>query len=291
MERGAMEVISERLSTVEDLYFPRSAFLDEAPIPVSARKSALLDLLSRDAPLFLERYGGELSEEELAKFEVLKQDYEVSWHLNQIRAMRRPTDEELRTRSTAVKNRRRAYLERLVKGGVYFSEEAMREREPYLHHEYIGRFQDLGGRETSRPGKRWSETLMRRSEETIIMAKIRAEQQRLGVARKDWVGNEYQEEEVETEEEEEEEEEEDKEEVCVSTTEMEGESEEARSDVPAVELREQMEQFTQIMQHKFLAGEDGEYLDYSRIDNDERLDDHWLRESNLDAEERYFSQD
>ena len=57
------------------------------------------------------------------------------------------------------------------------------------------------------------------------------------------------------------------------------------------ELRDQLDQFTQIMHQKFLAGEDTEFLDYSRIDNDERLDDHWLRESNHDAEEKYFADD
>ena len=45
------------------------------------------------------------------------------------------------------------------------------------------------------------------------------------------------------------------------------------------------------MQHKFLVGEDTEYLDYSKIDNDERLDDHWNREANYDAEEKYFEKD
>lgn len=57
------------------------------------------------------------------------------------------------------------------------------------------------------------------------------------------------------------------------------------------EMQDHMEQFTQIMQHKFLAGEDTEYLDYSKIDNDERLDDHWTREANYDAEEKYFEED
>ncbi|CAA6669765.1 unnamed protein product [Spirodela intermedia] len=273
MERSTMEVISERLSGVEDLYFPRSTFSSgEAPSDSSVRKKALLDLLSRDAPLFLERYGGELTVEELSEFDALKQDYEVSWHLNRIRISRSPTAEETRLRSAAVKNRRRAYLEQLIRGGVYFSEEAMREREPYLHHEYVGRFQDPSGRGMSRPGERWSETLMRRSEEAIIVAKIRTEQQRLGVARKDWIGNEG----IRR-----------KSDDGVKIAELPG----ACRAVSTVELRDQLEQFTHIMHQKFLAGEDSEYLDYSSIDNNERLDDHWLKESNQDAEERYFAED
>lgn len=90
----------------------------------------------------------------------------------------------------------------------------MREREPYLHHEMLGKFQDPMGRAMSRPGERWSETLMRRCEEAEITEKIRGEQMRLGVDPKEWVGaggrqveeeeEEEEMEEVESEEEEEE---------------------------------------------------------------------------------------
>ena len=59
----------------------------------------------------------------------------------------------------------------------------------------------------------------------------------------------------------------------------------------AVEMQDQMDQFTNIMQQKFLLGEDNEYLDYSKIDNDETLDDHWQREASHDAEEKYFAED
>lgn len=130
-----------------------------------------------------------MTSDELREFDSLKDDYEVSWHLKHIRSVMSPTSEELKSRSVAVKNRRRAYLNKLIYDGQYFSEDAMREREPYLHHEYVGRFQDPSGRSMARPGERWSETLLRRSEEAMLVAKIRGEQQRLGVAERDWVGN------------------------------------------------------------------------------------------------------
>ncbi|MCI18978.1 coiled-coil domain-containing protein 97-like, partial [Trifolium medium] len=57
------------------------------------------------------------------------------------------------------------------------------------------------------------------------------------------------------------------------------------------ELEDRMNQFIYIMQQKFLLGEDHEHVDYSKIDNDETLDDHWQREANVDAEERYFADD
>lgn len=63
------------------------------------------------------------------------------------------------------------------------------------------------------------------------------------------------------------------------------------STLSSEELEDRMNQFTYIMQQKFLLGEDHEHLDYSKIDNDETLDDHWQREANVDAEERYFADD
>lgn len=162
-----------------------------------------------------ERYGTHLTSDELQQFDALKDDYEVNWHINQLRSAMTPSSEEVRSRSITVKNRRRAYMSKLISDGEYFSEDAMREREPYLHHEYLGRFQDPFGRSMARPGEKWSETLMRRSDEAFLVAEIRREQQRLGVAERDWVGNEINrqqeeetgEEEEETEDEEEEEEE------------------------------------------------------------------------------------
>lgn len=155
-----------------------------------------------------ERYGSKLSLVELNHFDVLKDDYEINWHLNNLRSIINPTKEEMRSRSVKIKNRRLAYMNKLMVDGSYFSEDAMREREPYLHHEYVGQFQDPSGRSMARPGERWSETLMRRSEEAFLLEKIRGEQQRLGVARSDWVGNEREMQEEESEEEESDEEEE-----------------------------------------------------------------------------------
>uniref|UniRef100_A0A7N0U0A3 CCD97-like C-terminal domain-containing protein n=1 Tax=Kalanchoe fedtschenkoi TaxID=63787 RepID=A0A7N0U0A3_KALFE len=158
--------------------------------------------------------------------------------------------------------------------GQYFSEDAMREREPYLHYEYIGKFQDMTGRRMSRPGERWSDTLMRRSEEAMLVAKIRSEQQRLGVPEKDWVGNERLQEE-ETDEMEEEEEELKVNENGGMAKEPDQGSIPQKKEIPsAEELQDRMEQFTILMQEKFLAGHDTEHVDYAKIDkHDETLDD------------------
>uniref|UniRef100_A0A3N7FT25 CCD97-like C-terminal domain-containing protein n=1 Tax=Populus trichocarpa TaxID=3694 RepID=A0A3N7FT25_POPTR len=306
VRKEAMESMTERLSSLENLYFPR-ALQSHATNP-SQRKSILLDLLSRDVAVFLERYGAQLNSEELREFDILNYDYEINWHLKNIRTKMSPTSEELKSRSVTVKNRRLAYLDKLVLDGKYFSEDAMREREPYLHHEFVGKFQDPSARGMARPGERWSETLMRRCEEAILVSKIREEQQRLGVDEMEWVGNERNQQQQEEEEEEEEEEhdvEEGNEEAKkvnggVSSTEMSEDSKLAQSSkaehdeaatLSAEEMGDMMGQFTYIMHQKFLAGEDHQHLDYSKIDDDETLDDHWLREANHDAEDKYFAED
>ncbi|KAL5224701.1 hypothetical protein ABZP36_011340 [Zizania latifolia] len=309
MEPAAMDRIAGRLSAVDGLYYPTS-FLRATPPPSPGdRRAALLALLARDAPLFLERYGAALSPGELAAFDALAGDYEVGWHLRRLRAA------SAKPPASRVRNRRRAYLDRLVREGDYFSEEAMREREPYLHHEYLGRFQDPTGRAMARPGERWSETLMRRAEEAVIVEKIRGEQIRRGVDPSEWVGGcaeeAMQEQEEEEDEEEEEEEEESEEERSIEMEEKGRETENPSSTEVVVgtnntggspagafkqtlsdeEMQDQLEQFTNLMQQKFLSGEDSQHMDYSQIDNDEMLDDHWSKEANYDAEEKYFEED
>ena len=57
------------------------------------------------------------------------------------------------------------------------------------------------------------------------------------------------------------------------------------------ELADKMEDFTRVMQEKFLYGMDGEHVDYGRIDNDAALDDDWMPEITRDAEDKYFEED
>ncbi|KAL4340764.1 hypothetical protein GQ457_08G025830 [Hibiscus cannabinus] len=92
----AIESITERLSALDHLYFPRA--LQSSASHPSTRKSILHDLLSRDVPVFLERYGSLLTMDELHKFDALSHDYEVNWHLNHLRTKISPTSQELKSR-------------------------------------------------------------------------------------------------------------------------------------------------------------------------------------------------
>lgn len=299
---NVIQKISERISNLADLHLPYAMRTREEPVSPLEVKGLLASLLSRDPAIFLERYGSKLKTEELQEFEVLKDDYAVNWHLRHLKSILNPTTEEKRLHAVKAKNRRLAYMERLIHDGQYFSEDAMRERAPLLHHEYVGRFQDPTCRGFSRPGERWSETLMRQSEEARIVQQIKEEQERLGIQ------------EEETDKEEEEEEDEDPESDCemnqndkhangdgfngavqlenMSPSErLVSEARPAKKTLSVEEEQMKMEHFTRIMQEKFLSGDDTEHVDYAYIDNNVSLDDHWLREITQDAEEKYFEDD
>ncbi|KAK6150687.1 hypothetical protein DH2020_015619 [Rehmannia glutinosa] len=183
------ESITERLSRIDDLYFPRKEQPSAAGDP-SHCKSLLLYLLSTDAAVFLERYGSKLSLDELNQFDALRDDYEINWHLNHLRSIIHPTEQDKKSRSARVKNRRLAYMDKLIPGGNYFSEFRLVEPEA----------------------------------NSLLSEK----------------------------------------------------------------MQDRMDQFTHIMQQNFLSGEDHQHLDYSKIDEDETLDDHWMKEASQDAEEKYF---
>jgi len=237
---------------------------------------------------------------------VLKDDYAVNWHLRHLKSILNPTTEEKRLHAVTAKNRRLAYMERLIHDGQYFSEDAMRERAPLLHHEYVGKFQDPSSRGFSRPGERWSETLMRQSEEARIVQQIKEEQERLGIQEEE---TDKEEEEVEEEEEEEDDSTSDEEmnkndkhangdgngavqQENVSPSErLVSEARHSKKTLSVEEEQMKMEHFTRIMQEKFLSGDDTEHVDYAYIDNNVSLDDHWLREITQDAEEKYFEDD
>ncbi|KAK9094987.1 hypothetical protein Scep_026456 [Stephania cephalantha] len=229
------EAMAERLSSLDTLYFPRS-FQPSAATP-SQRKSILLDLLRRDPAVFLERYGDRLTADELRQFEAKRGggsgggDYEAGEGGE------------------------------LLLGGRDEGEGAV--PAPRVFGEVSGREREGDGA----AGERWSETLLRRCEEAVLVEKIRAEQMRLGVDEKDWVNPNG-----------------------VNNARA-GEETHKKTRLSEAEMQDQMENFTYIMQQKFLSGEDTEHLDYSKIDNDETLDDHWLREADLDAEDKYFSED
>jgi hypothetical protein len=112
-----------------------------------------------------QRYGLLLSADELSSFEPLRDNYEVDYYLKQAAAAHqqqqqqqgastqqqkcqahRPQQEQQQQAAgvrsqhltSTVKNRRLAFMRRLEQEGEYFSEHAMREREPLVWQDCIG---------------------------------------------------------------------------------------------------------------------------------------------------------
>ena len=74
----AVKDISQRLSSDLSLRLPASLQRDQTePVTPQKRKEYVTALLERDPGVFLERYSSKLSEQERARFEPLRDDYEV----------------------------------------------------------------------------------------------------------------------------------------------------------------------------------------------------------------------
>lgn len=181
MEQKSIMEIVERLSGLHDLHLPHSLAKRGEEVTSKEKVDHLKGLLERDAAIFLERYGSKLEGSELVHFAPLEGDYSVAWHLKELRASLKPTAADQKSRSALVKNRRLAHMSRLIQAGQYFSEETMRLRAPLLHHEYIGQFEDVSDRSAPREGEKYSETLIRQSQEVEYRKRLRAERQEAGL--------------------------------------------------------------------------------------------------------------
>ena len=82
--------------------------------------------------MFLERHGDAVAVEHLALFDHLRENYEVDFHLRRLAASASPSE-----RRGVARNRRLAHLATLEREG-YFTEDAMRRREPLLFDTYVG---------------------------------------------------------------------------------------------------------------------------------------------------------
>ncbi|KAG2443090.1 hypothetical protein HYH02_009504 [Chlamydomonas schloesseri] len=145
MTSGAIAVITQRLSELQDLALPSSLYRDGGASPPTSAVSRYLEaLLHKDPAAFLARYGGVLQSQELNHFEPLRSsDFEVDHWLRHFAAQNMAAAElaaDPRRLPAQVKNRRLAAMRRLQGEGDYFSEDAMRHRAPLLYHQHIGRY-------------------------------------------------------------------------------------------------------------------------------------------------------
>mmetsp|Transcript_24396 Transcript_24396/g.40088 ORF Transcript_24396/g.40088 Transcript_24396/m.40088 type:complete len:391 (-) Transcript_24396:302-1474(-) len=178
---------------------------NEAEPSLQEKKNQLETLLTNKPAIFLERYGRLLPPEQLNVFN--SDEYEIRYWINYYSSS--PSK-----RNVVAKNRRYRRLQQLLSDGEYFSDEAMKERQPLLFEQFIGRYESKEA--TPFPADMpLSQRLLHDLDESELRRRIAQEQrvQRVELnesrrgADQDMIGS-LTEEENEVEEEEEEEEEE-----------------------------------------------------------------------------------
>jgi ATP/maltotriose-dependent transcriptional regulator MalT len=131
------------------------------PVHALAAAVAAAASAAASAAVFLERYSSLLSSSELAGFQALRSNYEVNYWLNQAEQQQQQQHATSshqdrgqqhhhvngsgrnKAASKTAANRRLAFMYQLEQQGEYFSESAMRAREPLVWHEYIGAAQQV----------------------------------------------------------------------------------------------------------------------------------------------------
>jgi len=230
---------------------------DEPDLNVEEKANLAKELLKNKPSTFVSRFGVYLSEEQLEYFEELRSDnYELDCNLQQAR------QKQCRfVQGSKVKNRRYAAMQRMInQKDDHFSEAAMKERNPLIHEQLVGRFMTEEEKEEGNRPDMTNCSLTNIILEHMDLNKERDEKKRLK-------------------------EEEDEEEFDTDEEESEDDNEEeglGRQEGGREFLKQQ---FVKAAYQSFLEGKD-EGVDYRNIDSDETLDD--LDVEQRDAEDRYF---
>ncbi|EGD72421.1 hypothetical protein PTSG_00440 [Salpingoeca rosetta] len=290
--------VCEAIAVRDDVHVISQQRGDPEPA-VEEKKAALLQQLQANPGTFLQRWGSRLPAKALRYFEPMTDDYVVQFGLRKLQV-------DQRRRATTVRNRRYRRMQQLLQEGTFFSEEAMKERCPWLYDQFVGRY--LSDAEVEQRVQTvtqcWSDQLLAHTVGQRTTERLHLEQQ---AALASW-----------EEEEEEEEEEADADggkgipglpssasqptravsTMAATTQSLEqqllgDESEEARDQERAQlsnEERERLrEEFSRMMQERFLRGEDEEFFDYSAVDDNPDLDD--LAARARDEQDAYFDAD
>ncbi|KAF8063854.1 hypothetical protein HT031_003711 [Scenedesmus sp. PABB004] len=338
---GFAEPLVDRLAgaPAEQLHLPaamaRGAGGPPEPADVRAHLAALL---ARDPAVFLERYGPQLTAEELDGFSGLQAaSYEgarpqraprgaaatfarrarrpparaprraaprraaaVEYWVKAARAATQPGPPPAPATSNkkvskTVANRRLAYMQRLVDGGEFFSEDAMRSREPLIWHELIGQFEGMpppSGPPT--PGEGFAGSLLRAHDEALLRVRLQQqldeEECQASEHEASDSGDEQQQEQQQPG-------------GDTAMQEAGGGQRAARRqargaaaapaeppppDMSAAAMRARRQELLEEMQSRFLLGLESAHVAYGDIDGDAALDDAWAAVQDQDAADAWF---
>ncbi|CAD6186951.1 unnamed protein product [Caenorhabditis auriculariae] len=294
----------QRIVDSPDVFYKHQQF-DDPELTKTEREDILRDLAVENVGLFLSRYGKYLLPEDCKLFDGVENDV-VKYVLKQVRGRKDGVKN--------VKNRRFNAMQKMM-SEPFFSDEQMREREPYLFDVMIGRFLTEEERHDLRPTVSrdqshgaWSGVLDQFETSSEIA-------QRRKVQQAEWEDTEYgkkadpmghghcsrffahvnnmtaMDDEFQAEEEEEDEEDVQLAELRIKMEKMSQEEASAFEQIDDDETPHILRhEFVSYMQERFIAGKDSKFFDYALVDNDDSLDESDpIRER--DEEEMWFDQD
>ncbi|KAG8189958.1 hypothetical protein JTE90_009097 [Oedothorax gibbosus] len=245
--------------------FFKSQQVGEKDLTFSEKRDIAADLLSKNVPLFLQRYWKFIKLEDTSYFDSLD-CYEVKFYVDEIKKFRDP-----RKNKNSVKNRRFGALRKMIKEGAYFSDEEMKSRNPFMFDQFIGQHlsesERVAAYKSQHTDEKFSNFL-------------------LGQVERNYANTLYEQQKSTDEAIEEEEDDDDDKSVESDESELEDEPEQKQPVTPDEKSRLRSE-FTNMMYESFMAGEDKEF-DYSCVDYNEEFDP---AEKDVDAEEKYFNEE
>merc|ERR1719507_1042631 len=257
LDRDEIDVLASIISTaVKSDGFFRHQQVGEGELAAEEKEKIVKELVQSKPALFLQRFGRFLSVTQLDYFESLRDDdFEVSHYLKETKQLTCR-----KVRQQRVKNRRYAMLQRMLAASdPHFSEAAMRERNPLLDQQLVGKFMTAEEKAADEAVDMTNCSLSK-----IILEHMDINKERDDRKREE---KEEQDEEFDTEEEVEED---DK-----SVARLEGGKEFLK------------QEFVNAAYQSFLAGKDSG-LDYTQIDADATLDD--LDAEEQEEQEKYFDE-
>ncbi|RHZ65027.1 hypothetical protein Glove_319g162 [Diversispora epigaea] len=142
-KKELLHFIKENISTIHFKTLRENEIEKSDDIKLAYMKHTLDD----DPALFLSKWGKDLPPDQLSKFERLRNDYEINWHLNQLQnftpKVPPPVSRNLTPNARHNKqilNRRYRYLITKLDSTSYFNDEAIESREPLLYENYVGQY-------------------------------------------------------------------------------------------------------------------------------------------------------
>ncbi|CAD5121416.1 DgyrCDS9936 [Dimorphilus gyrociliatus] len=265
IERARLEMLKRLASST---VFVRNQQRNEEPLTDQERFEILSDILSAKPGLFIERYHGDLIQEDLLVFDKLKErNTLVSYYFDQLcKKFNKQTITLPKVNVVTKKNRRYIALQRLIKEGDYFSEEEMKSRAPRLYEELIGQY--LTDNEACEKSQQLNSV---QNLSTLLLKQMDYQRER---------------QERDAYESEEESEKEDNASVCSDESELNDEPERKSKKIISLEEKLQLrEEFYKRMQESFLSGND-KNVDYLKIDNDAAND--CMNQLEMDEQDKYF---